>query len=132
GLADLTVANNQFALPASDRHHRIDGLLSRLYRLVHRLACDHARRNLFDRRGLVRTEIALAVDGDTQRIDHSTEQRFTHGHFQHLAGGTDFTALRDVPVIPHDHSTNRVTLEVQCQTVGTAREFEHFTLHGAA
>ncbi len=38
GLADLAVADDQLALPAADRRHRVDGLDAGLQRLLHRLA----------------------------------------------------------------------------------------------
>src|SRR5574337_996665 len=48
GLAGLAVADDQLALAAADRHHRVDGLQAGLHRLRHRLPCDHARRHLLD------------------------------------------------------------------------------------
>src|SRR3982750_1289942 len=51
GLAGLAVADDQLALPAADRHHRVDGLESGLHRLRHRLASDHAGRDLLDHVG---------------------------------------------------------------------------------
>src|SRR5262245_59428679 len=41
GLADLTVADDELALTATDRHHRIDTLEPDLHRLFHALARDH-------------------------------------------------------------------------------------------
>ena len=58
GLAGLTVANDQFALTAADRHHRVDRLEAGLHRLRHRLTCDHARRDLFDHVGFFRIDRA--------------------------------------------------------------------------
>ena len=44
GLAGLAVADDQLALAAADRDHRVDGLDAGLQRLVHRLAGDDAGR----------------------------------------------------------------------------------------
>ena len=49
GLAGLAVADDQLALAAADRNHRIDGLDAGLQRLLHRTAVHHARRDGFDR-----------------------------------------------------------------------------------
>ena len=45
GLAGLPVADDQLALAAADRNHRVDGFDAGLQRLFHRLPVDHARRN---------------------------------------------------------------------------------------
>src|SRR3712207_8746902 len=42
-LARLAVADDQLALAAADRDHRVDGLQAGLHRLDHRLALDDAR-----------------------------------------------------------------------------------------
>jgi hypothetical protein len=42
GLARLTVADDQLALPTTDRDHAVDRLDAGLERLVHRLTCGHA------------------------------------------------------------------------------------------
>ncbi len=44
GLAGLAVADDQFALAATDRNHRVDRLESGLERFFHRLTFDHVRR----------------------------------------------------------------------------------------
>src|SRR5512141_1754720 len=50
------------ALAAADRDHRIDRLVTGLYRLRHRLAPDHARRDFLDRCGELGVDRALGVD----------------------------------------------------------------------
>ena len=42
GLAGLAVADDQLALSAANRNHRVDGLQSCRHRLSHRLAIDDA------------------------------------------------------------------------------------------
>jgi len=44
GLAGLPVADEQFALPATDRYHRVNGLDTGLKRLIDRLSEDDLRR----------------------------------------------------------------------------------------
>src|SRR5258708_14006293 len=48
GLAGLTVTDDQLALSASDRHHRVDSLVARLDRLTDRLSIDNAGRYALD------------------------------------------------------------------------------------
>ena len=49
GLAGLAVADDQLALAAADRHHRVDRLEAGLQRLLDRLAIDDAGRDALDR-----------------------------------------------------------------------------------
>jgi hypothetical protein len=46
GLAGLAVADDQFALTTTNRHHGIDRFETGLHRLRHRLTCNHARGDL--------------------------------------------------------------------------------------
>jgi len=128
-LAGLAVADDQLALTAADWHHGIDRLETGLHRLVHRLAPDDTRRNLLDRRALGGLQIAFAVDRLTQRVDHASEQVFADRYFQDALGAADGVAFRDVLVCAHDHRADRILLQVQRQTVGVAREFDHFAGH---
>ena len=75
GLAGLAIADDQLALAAADRHHRVNRLQAGLHRLRYRLAFDNARRNLLDRRRAFGLDRALAVDRVTERVDDPTEQR---------------------------------------------------------
>ena len=79
GLAGLAVADDQFALAAADRNHRVDGLDAGLQRLAHRLPVDHARRDALDGHALLGGDRALAVERNAQRIHHAADQRFAHG-----------------------------------------------------
>ena len=54
GLAGLAVADDQLALPAADRNHRVDGLDAGLQRLAHRLPVHNARSDALDRDALDR------------------------------------------------------------------------------
>src|SRR5437667_10435117 len=48
GLAGLTVADDELALTAANRNHRVDGFQTSLQRLFDRLAFDDAGRATFD------------------------------------------------------------------------------------
>ena len=62
GLAGLAVADDQFALAAADRNHRVDGFDAGLQRLAHRLAVHDAGGDALDRDALIRGDRALAVE----------------------------------------------------------------------
>ena len=51
-------------------------------------------------------------------------------HFENTPGALDRVTFGDVLVVTQDHRTDRVTLEVERQAEGVARELDHFALHG--
>ena len=128
-LAGLTVANDQFALTAADRHHGVDGLQTGLHRLVNGLTCDHARSDLFDLVGHLRIDRTLAVDRLAQCVHHAAAQLGADGHFQNAAGALDRVAFGDVFVFAQNNGADGVALKVQRQAESIAGEFQHFALH---
>src|SRR3569833_2243379 len=129
GRAGLAVADEQFALTAADRHHRIDGLQAGLHGLVDRFTFDHARRDLFDGRAAGGLNGAFAVERVAQGVDHAAEQARADRHFQNAAGAFHRVAFGDVFVGAQHHRADRVALQVERHAVGVAREFDHFTVH---
>ena len=73
-LAGLAVADDQLALAAADRDHRVDRLEAGLHRLVDRLALDDARGLELGRAGLGRVDLALVVERAPERVDDPAEQ----------------------------------------------------------
>ncbi|KAG0929190.1 hypothetical protein G6F31_017441 [Rhizopus arrhizus] len=129
GLAGLAVTNDQFALTAADRHHRVDSLDAGLQRLRHRAAGDNAGRHFFDDVGFLGVDRALAVDRLAQRVHDAAQQFRTDRHFQDAAGGLGDVAFAQVLVVTQDHGADRVALQVQGQGEGVVRQFDHFALH---
>src|SRR5690606_3722764 len=127
-LAGLAVADDQLALAAPDRHHRVDGLETGLHRLRHGFAGDDARRDLLDRRGSRGFDRALAVDRVAERVHHAAEQAFAHRHLEDAPGRLDRVALGDVLVLAQDHRADRILLQVQREPEGLARELEHLAV----
>ncbi len=129
GLAGLAVTDDQLALAATDRDHRVDGLVTGLHRLVDRLAPDHARRNALHRRGGLGRDRALAIDRLTERVHDAAQHFRTDRHFQDAAGGLGDVAFAQVLIATQDHGADRVALQVQGQGEGVVRQFDHFALH---
>ena len=129
GLARLAVADDQLALAAADRHHRVDRLEAGLHRLADRLAGDDARRHLLDDVEFLRVDRALAVDRLAERVDDAADQRRADRHLEDAAGALDRVAFGDVLVLAEDHRADRVALEVEREAVGVLRELQHFALH---
>ena len=131
GLAGLAVADNQLALAAADRNHRVYGLQARLQRLVHGLAEDDARSLALEghthRLALYR---AQAVQRRAYRVHDPAHEALAHvdagyatqpahGHiFLHLVGRTQ------------QHGAYIVFLEVHHHGLDAAVEFEEFARLG--
>src|SRR5690606_24392913 len=129
GFTDLAVADDQFALAAADRHHRVDGLEADLYRLINRLTPDNAGRNFFDGVGQLVAERAFAIDRDTERIEYAAFQLGADRHFEDATGAFALLAFGDTEVIAENDGADRVALEVQRHAVAAAVEFDHLTVH---
>ncbi len=131
GLAGLPVADDQLALAAADRHHRVDRFEAGLQRLAHRLAIDDARRDALDRHEGLRRNRTLAVDRLPQRIDDAAEQLFADGHRDDAAGALHDVAFLDLRVLAEQHGADAVFLEVQRDAEDAVRKLEHLAGHGA-
>jgi hypothetical protein len=128
GLAGLAVADDELALAATDRHHRVDRLVAGLHRLADRFAVDDARGHALDGRRARGVDRTLAIDRPAKRIDHAAEELAAHGHLEDAAGGLDLIALAQVLVVAEHHRPDGILLEVQRQAEGVARELQHLAV----
>ena len=124
GLAGAAVADDQLALAAADRDHRVDRLEAGLQRLVHRLPLDDARRLELERPPLVALDRALAVERVAERVDDAAEQPLADGHAHDLAGPPDGLALLDVLPLAEERDADVVLLEVERDADDAVLELE--------
>ena len=129
GLARLAVADDQFALAATDGNHGVDRLQAGLHRLRHRFAPDHARRDLLDRIGELCLDRTLAVDRFADRVDDTADQLRTDRHLENAARTLHDVAFRDVLVVAQHHRADRIALEVQSKPEAVAGKLQHLPLH---
>src|SRR5207249_1478711 len=108
--ARAAVADDELALAAADRDHRVDCLQARLHGLLHRLSVDDAGRLELERAHLRRLDRALPVERLTERVDHAAEQRFADGHRRHVARAPYGLALLDVLPLAEEGGTDVVLL----------------------
>ena len=87
GLAGLTVTNDEFALTATNRGHRVNRLDTGLHRLVHGLTAHDSGSLNFHTTLLNANERTLAVDGLTKCVHNATKNAFTNRNRQNFAGG---------------------------------------------
>jgi hypothetical protein len=76
-------------------------------------------------------DLALAVDGDAEGIDHAAEERLADGDLEQLAGGADLVALLDALELAEDDGANLGFLEVEGEADDAAGELEHLVERGA-
>src|SRR6185436_6520041 len=129
GLAGAAVADDQLALTAADRNHRVDGLQSGLQRLLHRAPIHHARRVPLDRPELRGRDRALAVHRQAERVDDAAHQRLTHRNLGDPVGALDRVAFLDRAVLAEKHGADLVLLEVEHHADDVARELQQLAGH---
>ena len=113
GLAGAAVADDQLALAAADRDHRVDGLDAGLERLLHRLPDDDARRDHLHLAARHALDVAPAVHRLAQRVHHPPQHPGTHRHVQQAAGAADLVAFLQLEVVAHDGGADVVLLQVE-------------------
>ena len=130
GLAGRAVADDQLALAAADRGHRVDRLDAGRERLVHRLARHHARRLELQRAATLGLDVTEAVDRGAERVDHAAEELVADGDRQDLAGAAYGLALLDAGEVTEDDDTDLAGVEVQGNAQGAVLELEQLVGHG--
>ncbi len=126
-LTSLAVPDDQLALAAADRHHRVDGLEAGLHRRIDRLTGDHAGRHQLHRLALLGVDGALAVDWLTKSVDDPTDEGLAHRDLGDAARGADLVALFDLVVGAHDDDADGVLLQVQGQARDATGELHDLT-----
>ena len=128
GFADLPVADDELALAAPNRHHRIDALDAHLHGLIDGLPGDYAGRDLFHGRRERSVDGALAVDGVAERVHHAAEQFTPYRHFQDALGAACGHAFGEALVVAEHYAAYGVTFQVQRQANQAAGELDHLAV----
>src|SRR3989449_8181213 len=129
GLARAAVADNQLALAAPDRDHRVDGLEPGLERFLHRPAVHDARGVTLDRPKLVGVDRALGVHRLAERVDDPTSQRLADRHLGDPVRPPDDVAFLDERVVAEEHRADLFLLEVEDHPDDVAGELEQLARH---
>ena len=131
GLAGLAVADDQLALTASDRHHRIDGKDAGLHGLVDRLARYHARSLAFDRAALGRFDRAKPVDRLAEGVDRAADQRLTDRNVSRASGAGNGRAFMQAVLAAEQHYAHAVAFEVEHNAAHAGVELHQFAVDRA-
>ena len=112
-LARLAVADDQFALAAADRDHRIDSLDAGLDGSIHILPFNHAGGNTLDRTIIGELDRAFAIHRFAQGIDHAADQGVPNRDGGNPAGGAHGHAFGNLGVLAHDDDADAVFFQVE-------------------
>ena len=122
GLAGLPVADDQLALPASDRDHGVDRLDAGLDGHVHALAADHVGGDAFDGAEAVRFDRPLAVHRLAHRVHRAADHAVAHRDRDDASRAADKLALGDAGAFAHDNDAHVVGFEVEDDAQGAVVE----------
>src|SRR6266540_6511656 len=131
GLSGLAVADDQLALTAPDREHRVDRLDARLHRCVDVLPRDHAGRDDVHSKGSLRVDLTLAVERAPERVDDTADELRPDGRLDDPACRMYLAALFDVLVLSEDDRAHGVLFEVERKAVHVVAEVEKLRRHTA-
>src|SRR5882724_1941738 len=125
GLAGLAVADDQLALAAANRNHRINCFQPGEHRLANGLAIHHARGDAFERAelsaGIDRT---ASIERAAERIDHASDYFFADGHGHDSLGAADLVAFLYVLVVAEQHGADFIFFEVERDARDLVRQLE--------
>ena len=128
-FAGRAVADDELALPAADRDHRVDWHDPRLHRLPDGPALDDPGRELLHRIGGVADDGALPIERFTERVDDTPQQPLADRHLQQLPRRVDFVAFLQLRVVAKNDDADLGLVEVQCQAGDALAEVEHLVQH---
>ncbi|CAI8162018.1 MAG: Uncharacterised protein [Synechococcus sp. CC9902] len=97
---------------------------------MNRLALDDAGRHGLNQARLGGGDFALAIDRTAQGVDHTPQHGFANGHGGNFAGGFHRAAFLNAEALSHQHRTDVVVFEVECNGFSAVLELEEFTSHG--
>ena len=128
-LARLAVADDELALPAPDRRHRVDGFDARLERLFDGLTRGHRRRLYLERTALLGVDGPLSVHRIAESVDDASQQGVSDRRREDLPRLLDRIAFFDLRRVAEYHHAELVFLEVHGEARDTAPELEHLVGH---
>ncbi len=132
GLAGGAVTDDQLTLTTADWDHGVDAHDAGLHRNGHRFTGDDARSEFFDRILRFTFDVALAVDGLTEGVDHAAEEALANRNGEEAAGRFDFVTCFDAFTGAEEHAADFGFFKVEREAEHTAGELDHFVEHDIA
>jgi hypothetical protein len=132
GLAGLAVADDELALAAADRDHRVDRLDARSAAARDRLARDDARRLDLDAARCGVSIGPLPSIGLAERVDDAAEQLLADRHLGDAAGALDVSPSRTARTSPKSATPTLSSSRLSTMPVDAAGELDELAGHGAS
>ena len=129
GFTGATIADDQFALAATDGNHGINRHDASEERLVNRFADHDPWGDFLYRIKFFGIDRAFAINGPAKGIDDATEQGATDGYGEKFAGGLNFVAFFKLRDVTEDDATHFVSFEIEGDADGAARKLHHLIIH---
>ena len=130
-FAGLAVADDQLALTASDRHHRVNGKDAGLHRLVYRFTRYHTRSLSLDRTALGRFNRSKAVNRFTEGVDRAADHRIADRNVSRTSGAADRRAFMQAVLAAEQYHADAVTFKVEHDAVHTGVKLHQFAVYSA-
>ena len=131
GLAGLAVADDEFALAAAERDHRVDDEEPGRQRPRHQRPVDDRRGGLFHGGEMRRHDRALAVERRAERVDHAAEQGVADGNARDFAGAVDDATRGDALVLAEEDAADGLVVEIDGKTAHAAGKDQQFVEPGS-
>src|SRR5690606_37730319 len=128
GFTRLTVADDQLALSASDRNHRVNRFDTCLQRLIYRATEDNAGRFTLQRHLIFCAfDFAFAVNRLSERIHYATYHTFAHFDRSDSAGTAHRGTFANAVAGTHQYHPDVVFFEVQNDGFHAGLKLNQFT-----
>ena len=131
-FAGRAVANDQLALAATDRDHRVDRHDAGLDRLANAPSLDDAGRDFFDRIKSVCLDRPFVIDRLTESVYDAPEKRFADRDLQKPAGRLHFISFRNLRRIAEQNDADLRFLEIEREAEVATRKLDHLVQHHLA
>src|SRR5262249_6327855 len=131
-LARRAVTDNQFALAAADRDHRVDRYDAGLDRLADALPFDDARGDFFEGIKGFGLDRALVVQWLADRVHNASEKRFPNRDLQKFSRSFRFVSFSDFCGIAEQNRADFGLFQVQSEAEHAVRELDHLVEHDVA
>ena len=128
-LAGLPVSDNQLPLAPADGEHGINGQNAGFHRSCHRASVRNGRCLLLHGIKICRLDGALAVQGLSQGVDHSSEKSFAYGDTGPLLRADHPAALSDPAVSAKEHTADRVPPDILYHPLFAVVKLDDLAVH---
>jgi hypothetical protein len=122
----ITVADDEFALAASEREQGVDHDQAGLHRLDDQIPIDDRRRGPLYRHARLRRDRPLAVQRSPERVDDAAEQFRPHRRAHDIARATHAVACLDAVDVVEEDAADAIPLQRLHEAELPLLEFQEF------